>query len=268
MSYQPVVPVGGYAGWMFLNRTLEAQKSVHAESVVQKRAVDYFVEKIGQVTTADELVNDRQLLTVALGAFGLDADINNRFFIKKVLEEGTTDDKALANRLADKSYKALSEAFGFGTGQLPRTGLAGFAKGIVAAFEDRQFEIAVGEQDTDMRLALTAQRELAEIASNGSSEDTKWYRIMGSEPLRAVMETTLGLPKSFGQLGLDQQLGIFKQKAEKVFGAPSVSQFGAPEKMDDLVRTFLLRSEIANGQQAMSSGSIALTLLGAATPSV
>lgn len=39
----------------------------------------YFRAKIGSVKTAEQLVSDRRLLKVALGAFGLEADINNRF---------------------------------------------------------------------------------------------------------------------------------------------------------------------------------------------
>jgi hypothetical protein len=60
-------------------------------------------------------VGDRRLLEVALGAFGLDDDIRNRFFIRKVLEEGTTSpSRRFANRLSDKRYLALAETFGFG----------------------------------------------------------------------------------------------------------------------------------------------------------
>ena len=38
---------------------------------------------------------------MALGAFGLQDDINNRYFIRKILEEGTTNEDALANRFSD-----------------------------------------------------------------------------------------------------------------------------------------------------------------------
>ncbi|MFV0359035.1 DUF1217 domain-containing protein [Tropicimonas sp.] len=261
MSFQPVLPISGYAGWVFLNRTLESQQTAHANSADQRRDVEYFSDRIGSVRSADDLVSDRRLLKVALGAFGLDNDIDNRFFIRKVLEEGTSEKTALANRLADKSYKEFSEAFGFGNGTLPRTGLAGFAGQIVSAYQERQFEIAVGDQDEDLRLALTAQRELADIAGSDASEDTKWYRILGSEPLRAVMETALGLPEAIGQLDLERQLGMFREKADRAFGADDISQFAVSENLDNLIKTFLLRAQIADGSGTMSSNSIALSVL-------
>ncbi len=78
MTFQPVVPLGGYAGWAFLNRTQTAQQSAFDESATIVRQTSYFEENIGNITTAEDLVNDRRLLEVALGAFGLDEDINNK----------------------------------------------------------------------------------------------------------------------------------------------------------------------------------------------
>ncbi len=82
MSFTPVVPVGGYAGWTFLARTREAQKQAFVASASQQRDEAYFRAKIGGISTAEELVADRRLLSVVLGAFGLEADIDNRYFIR------------------------------------------------------------------------------------------------------------------------------------------------------------------------------------------
>ena len=111
---------------------------------------DNFREKIESIKTAEDLVADRELLSVALGAFGLDDDINNTFFIRKVLEDGTIDDDALANRLSDSRYADLSEAFGFGTPGFTRTSLSFFADEIVDRYEAQQFQQAVGDQDNDI----------------------------------------------------------------------------------------------------------------------
>ena len=81
MTYSPAIPLGGYAGWAYLKRTMTAQTTAFNASPDLKSDEDYFRAKIGQITTADQLVNDRRLLKVALGAFGLDKDIDNKFFI-------------------------------------------------------------------------------------------------------------------------------------------------------------------------------------------
>lgn len=263
MSFQPILPLSGYAGWTFLQRTLEKQQEAHASSGQIKRDTEYFAENISKVWTAEELVNDRRLLSVALGAFGLDDDINNKFFIRKVLEEGTTSSSALANKLADKSYLKFSEAFGFGTGTLARTQLTGFADEIVSSYQERQFEIDVGDQNDDYRLALNAERELAELSTRDLSDDGKWYTVMGSEPLREVFETAFGLPSGFANLDLDVQMSMFRDKASKMFGFSEVSGFADSDKIDNLVRTFLVRSELADSPFGLSSANIALTLLSA-----
>ena len=259
MTFQPVIPSGGYAGWVFLNRTLDAQQTAHQRSL--QTDTDYFAEHIGEVRTVDDLLSDRRLLNVALGAFGLDDDINSTFFIGKVLREGTSNPDALANKLADKTYLKLSQAFGFGEGIPPRTQLSGFAEEIAGAYHARQFEISVGDQNEDFRLALTAQRELPDIAGSESSIDTKWYTIMGSPPLRSVFESALGLPSSFGSLDIEDQLATFKSRARRQFGSDDPSQFSDPAARDRLVQTFLLRSQIADGAQALSSANTALVLL-------
>ena len=261
MSFSPIVPFGGYSGWAFLKRTMAEQKEAFVAAPSLARDEDYFRAKIGSVKTAEDLVSDRRLLTVALGAYGLDSDINNRFFIQKVLEGGTLKPEALANRLADKQYLALSAGFGFGDFSIPRTQLSDFADKTVEAYRTRQFEAAVGEQNDDMRLALNAERELSKLAGRSISDDAKWFTIMGSAPLRQVFEKALGLPSSFASLDLDLQLATLQEKAEKAFGSKEVAQFADPQNVEDLVSKFLIRSEALASFSGTSSASMALTLL-------
>lgn len=261
MSFTPILPFTGYAGWAFLKRTMPQQQEALQATASVVRDEDYFRAKIGSIKTADDLVSDRRLLTVALGAYGLDADIDNRYFIKKVLEEGTLDAGSLANKLSDKQYRAFSSGFGFGDYSVPRTQLSDFADKTIEAYRTRQFEAAVGEQDDSMRLGLNAERELALLSGKTSSNDTKWYTIMGSEPLRQVFEGALGLPSSFSSLDLDQQLSTFKDKALSAFGSSEVSQFSDPDKLDALIKRFLIRTEAMASFTGTSSGQIALTLL-------
>lgn len=256
MSFTPVLLGTGYAGWTLLKRTMPSQTAAFNKAPEIKRDEDYFRANIGKAKTADDLVNDRRLLKVALGAFGLDADINSKAFIRKVLTDGTLKEGALANKLADKQYQKLSAAFGYGDFSTPRTALSDFPDNILADYRARKFDAAVGAQSDDMRLGLNAERELAALAAKtGTAEDTKWLTIMGNAPLRRVMEKALGLPGSLASLDLDRQLGAFKDQARKLFGDAGVSQFKDPAKVEVLLRRFLVRSEaealgMQNGSQA------------------
>ena len=260
MTYSLVIPFRGYAGWAFLARTQETQRAAFAASASVQTTEQYFRDNISKIETAEQLVADRRLLDVALNAFGLGEDINNRFFIQKVLEEGTLKEESFANRLSDKRYLALSKAFGFGDSATPQTKLAQFTDGIIAAYRDRKFEVAVGDIDENMRVALSLQRELPALAAQESSVNTKWFSIIGSPPLSRAFQTALGLPSTVGALDIDQQVGIFKDKAEAMFGSADPTQFRNPETIDKLVKSFLLRSELSVSATG-SGSSVALQIL-------
>lgn len=261
MTFQPVVPFGGIAGWAFLNRTRESQQKAFDASPAMVRDTERFAEQIGAIDTAEELVADRRLLAVALGAFGLEDDIDNKFFIRKILEDGTLQPDALANRLSDKRYLAFSKAFGFGDFDVPNTKLSDFPEKIITAYQTRQFEIGIGNQYENLRLAISLGRELGTVLDRNTSENGKWFTIMGTPPLRKVFETALGLPISTASLDIDVQLRTFKEKAARVFGDDTVSQFSDAAAQEKLTRLFLARSEIDSQNFGNSPAANALTLL-------
>lgn len=258
--FQPVLPLTGLGGWVFLQNTFDRQTQTFNRSPEIVRDTDYFEAEIAKISTAEELVSDRRLLRVALGAFGLDDDINNRFLIQKVLEGGTEASDALANRLADDRYAQISDAFGFGNITGARTEDPLFGAEIVAQYRSRAFEVAVGNQDEAMRLALNADRELGALVSSSESETTKWFRILGTPPLRAVFETALGLPDGVGQVDIDKQVEIFQDKAKSSFGLENLADLNNEAVREDFIRNYLLRDQVRN-VSFQSSNAIALTIL-------
>ena len=261
MSYQPIVPTGGLVGWRFLTKTMDRQQDTFTNTAQNQRDTDYFRENLSSATTAAELVENRRLLQVALGAYGLQDDLNNRAFIQKILESDLTDGASLANRLSDDRYARFAEDFGFNSVAGPRTSLNAFADRIIQSYEDASFEIAVGEQNEDLRLALNAKRELPEIAARSSSDDTKWFLILGTPPLREVFETALALPSGFGQIDIEQQLDTFKELSRQRLGIETPDQLSETAVVENLIENFLLQSQIEEFSVQTSSMSIALNLL-------
>lgn len=261
MSFTPVLPLAGYSGWGFLKRTMARQQATQQALPAQQRDEAYFRDRIGKADTAEKLVNDKRLLRIALSAFGLEGDVNSKAFIQKILEGGTLKEGSLANKLADKQYQKLSAAFGYGDFSVPRTKISTFADEILTQFRTRSFETAVGEQNNTYRLAMNAEREIPLLAEKSSSEAAKWYSVLGSAPLRDVMQTALGLPKSFSSIDIDQQVSVLKKRTEAAFGSSDLSQFKDPAKMAALTRRFLLQAEIQGQASAASPAATALTLL-------
>lgn len=265
MTFAPVVPFGGQAGWAFLQRTRPAQQAAFEQGGRIARLSGNFAERIAQVTDAAALMADRDLREVALKAFGLGDDIDSRHFVEKVLTSDLSDPASLARRLSDKRYLALARAFGFGPGDLPRTGEPGFAQGIVDAFHERGFEEAVGQTNASMRLVLGLERELESLAGQEMTDAARWYSVMAAAPLREVFETALGLPDSFGALDLDRQLADFRDRAQSVFGTDAVADFADPELRQRLIERFLARDQaqaaLAAGPASGVRGAVALALL-------
>lgn len=235
MTYQVLTGGGGLAGWAILNRTADRQRELVANDGAVKNAASHFRQKIGSVGSADELLSDYRLLNVTLRAFGLQADIGSRAFIRNILESDLTDDRSLANRLSDKSYRKLAEAFDFGSGGAGATKNAGFADKIVAQYVEREFEARVGDSDENLRFALNARRELTSLSASSSTNDTKWYEVIGNIPLRKVFEGAFGFGSSYGKLPVDRQLTEFKAAAAKMFGSDDMAQFSDNGKVEKLI---------------------------------
>lgn len=261
MTFAPVLPLTGYTGWGFLKRTMARQQAVQQALPAQQRDEAYFRDRIGKADTAEKLVNDKRLLRIALTAFGLEGDVNSKAFIQKILEGGTLKEGSLANKLADKQYTKFAAAFGYGDYSVPRTRISTFPDEIIQQFRARSFETAVGVQNNTYRLAMNAEREIPALASKSTSETAKWFTLLGNAPMREVMQTALGLPKSFSSIDIDQQVSVLRTKTEAIFGSSDLSQFTKPEKMDALVRRFLLQSDVQSQTAASSPAAIALTLL-------
>ncbi len=266
MNFQPATPLPGVAGWQFLQRTNDAQREVFDRSPLLAREVKYFKENIRSVLTAKDLVEDRQLFKVALGAFGLDEEIGKRFFMQKILAEGTESNDALANRFTDPRYRQFSEAFGFGSSLGPRTGEFDFGQKVTDAYKERQYEIAVGDGDTNLRLALGFKREIAELAASGVANTTAWFSVLGSTPLRTVFEKGLGLPEAFRQIDIDKQQETLEDRTRDLLGDGSISIFQDPENVETLINTFLARAQAESGPSASTPGFSALSLLQNSNP--
>lgn len=262
MSYTPQVPVSGIAGWRILQRSQATQQAAFDKSADIKADVAYFEKKIGSVGSAADLMADRRLMKVALGAFGLGEWIDRKAFIRKVLEEGTTDKKALASKLAEPNFKKLSAAFGFGDAAGAQTGKAGFAGKITAAYKTRAFEAAVGETDENMRLALNFKREIADLAGAAGEKGGSWYSMIGSKTMSQVAQYAFGLPtKSFGTLDVDKQRDILMKKCDAMFGSGDLSVFQDPRNVDKLIDRFFARSQLENGSTRTVGASPGLSLL-------
>ncbi len=259
MPFTPIIPVDGLAGWSFLKSTQDRQTAIFDRSPDIQRDIDYFNDNIGSVETLDDFMSDRRLQKVALGAFGLGEEINKGAFVRKVLEEGTADRSAFAVRLNNPDYLDMANTLVVTDGALT---IDEATRDMIAAqYKQQAFEEEVGTVNNNMRLALNFEREMAELANDGLSENAGWFKAMGSVPIRTVLESAFNLPTGFSQLDVDRQKEILSDKANSLYGGKSVDIFKDPEIIENTIRNFLLRAQIDQGPSASTPGFAALSIL-------
>ena len=167
----------------------------------------------------------------------------------------------MADRLVDKRYARMAEAFGFDSKFGPRTRLDHVVSQMIASYETRQFEIAVGNQDQTLRLSLGFEREIASIVERASSDNSAWYGILGNPPVRKVVTDAFNLPSAFTALDLDRQVETLKDKTQGLYGSDKASVLTIPSNTQDLVRRYLVQA-VNTGSSINTSGqSSALAIL-------
>ena len=73
----------------------------------------------------------------------------------------------------------------------------------------------MGDADNNMRLAMNFRREIAELAQGAGGS---WYAMLGSKPLRQVIEKAFGLPSAFSQIDIDKQRDVLRTRRGRMFG--------------------------------------------------
>lgn len=256
---QPVIPLGGYGGWRFLQSTFDRQFDGFASSSAIANDRNYLVGKLSQPLSQEDFVSDQRLRRVALTAFGLEAEFWKRGFIDRVLTEAVTDGSTFLQRLNSSQYARFAEVFAPVNGQIqlsPETVAA-----VARDFEAKSFEIAVGEVDGNLRLGLTFEAEIGSIVSTAASGQTALFRLLGNVPVRTVLESALNLPAEIRKLPIDRQAEILRKSLGNTFGITDLAELAQPEKIDRVLQRFFAIRSAGDSNGAFTSGAIALTLL-------
>lgn len=262
MTFTPVIGGGGLAGFRLLERSSTFQRAAFERSPEIRRNIEYFSNNIANVQSAEDLVRDRRLLTVALGAFGLGDEINKGAFLRRVLESNTADPRSFARRVADSRLLEFARTFGFGDlTNGTNVQLNTFRNDIVRRYQDLEFERAVGRADGDIRLALNFRREIAQIANGENADNIGVLQVLGQRPVREVLTTALGLPASLGRLDIDRQRAIIEQRLERTYGSSSVATFSDARIVEDTIRRFFAVRQTQTGAAGTLGGGGQFSLL-------
>ena len=108
--------ISTYLGYTIATRDMATSLNQVASQSQNKRLIDYYNANIGKVTDVDDFLNDYQLYSYAMEAYGLSDMTYAKAFMKQVLTSDLSDSSSFANKLTDPRYKEMAAAFNFGTG--------------------------------------------------------------------------------------------------------------------------------------------------------
>ena len=99
--------------YIIASKNIDQQLAAVAKTPEVKRETDYYLANIGKVKSIDDFMKDKRLVTYAMTAYGLGDLSYATAFVRKLLEGGVDDPKAMANQLADARYTAFVKTFNF-----------------------------------------------------------------------------------------------------------------------------------------------------------
>lgn len=257
--FQPAVPFSGLSGWNFLQTTYDRQLESFSSSAQVKNDKDYLEAKLSEPMSQEDFLDDPRLMRITMTAFDLGGEEWKKGFVDKVLTEVSDPESSFLDRLNNTQYTRFAEALAPSNGTISIS--AETLADIGTRFEAVSFKVAVGEIDNSMRLALNYQSEISETAGSSSSNDAIAYSLLGSIPMRTVLETTLNLPSDIASLDIEKQAEILQTKLNEQFGIKDLSTLSDSENVTKVIQRYQAMESINSGPAATAPGYVALTLL-------
>lgn len=231
-----------------IDATRDRQLSTMRDSPVNKRAEEAFRERIGNITSPKELIEDFEVYSFVMKAFDLEDQIFGKGLIRKLLESDPVAPESLLNRLTDSRFREMHLALGFTTETGVRTvdfSTTAFQDDIASRFYNRQY---ISENDAQNETVGTVLefREQVEGIDN-------WFEVLRDKKMTNFFQIALGLPSKMSGLDLDQQKRILEEKYD-------ITKLKDPGEQARLITKFTAISDILD-PQGFQSNNIALSIM-------
>ena len=207
-------------------------QKTEANKPAVKLSTAYYQANIGKVKTISQFVGNYRLLSYALQAYGLGDQVNNKALITKVLQQGTTNPKALANTLPNAAWKAFANAFNFSATGSAAPGSSTSVATTTSDYVEQQLENDQGANDPGVQLALYFQRVAPTI--------TDGYGVLADKNLTEIAQTIYNLPPGTSSSQIDKEAAALKKLMP-------VADLKNPAKLKSLVERFTATYDLNYG---------------------
>ncbi|GHG85323.1 DUF1217 domain-containing protein [Pseudodonghicola xiamenensis] len=232
-----------------IDSTHDSQIETLSASGQHARAVSVFQERIGSITSPEDLVQDYEVYSFVMKAFDLESQIFGKAIIRKVLESDPSDSSSLVNRLTDDRFNDLNEALGFtaegGEQVVPDFNDPDWQQGIIDKYFEQTLTNGYTEENENVGIALTFRNKVESIDN--------WYDVLKNKDLSNFFITALGLPTEMAAIDVDKQAQLLSKSYD-------LEKLSDPKEQDRLVTRFLAIADVQNPQTS-NIKSAALTIL-------
>lgn len=239
MELMPVLPT--YVSFNNINKDLAKSLDRTAKAPDVKRETDYYLSKIESIKTVDDFLKNDRVYRYAMKAYGLEDMIYAKGMIKKILTEGTSAPRSLANRMNDPRFKTFAAAFDFATFKASATLREAAKTGTTNAFVRMQLEKNAGTENEGVRLALYFQRQASSVKSE--------YSILADKALLKVYQTAFDVNPMSSLLSIEKQAAQIKSKID-------IKDLQDPAKVNAIIKKFTAKYDVANAQSNAASNPV------------
>lgn len=238
--------LGSPTALRLIDATRDRQLGQMRDDPANKRAEAAFRERIGQITTPEELVADFEVYSFVMRAFDLEDQIFGKGMIRKILESDPEEPSSLLNRLTDRRFREMHLSLEFTDANGPRTpdfNNETWVNGIVDRFYNQQFINENDAQNETVGTVLKFRDEAGEIGS--------WFEVLRDKKLTKFFQVALGLPEQLSGLDLDVQKRLLEDKFD-------LSKLADPAERERLITKFMAISDVLNPPRSVASPIVSI----------
>jgi hypothetical protein len=227
-----------------LNRDYSKTIETLSQDAQVSRATDNYLEKIRDIKSIDDFLDDYEIYSYAMKAMGLEDMIYAKAYMRKVLEEGISNSDSFANKLTDTRFKEFATVFNFASHGEATTSFEKAQQGIVDKYLEQTLETREGEENTGVQLALYFQKKASSITSP--------MELLGDKALAEVARTISGIPSEAAGADIDWLSEAISNKID-------IDQLSDPDYVQELVQRFSVLYDLENGTTMASVPNVLIS---------
>ncbi|WP_319532048.1 DUF1217 domain-containing protein [uncultured Cohaesibacter sp.] len=227
-----------------LNNNMSKSLDVVRKDPLVDRLSEKYLEKIRDIKTVDEFIEDYDVFSYAMKAFGLEDMTYAKAYMRKVLDEGVSSDEAFANKLTDERFRTFAEAFNFEQFGEATTSFEKVQQDVVDMYVRQTLEDQEGEDNTGVQLALYFERKAGNI--------TNAMELLADPALAEVTRTLVGIADEAAGSDLDLQAAMIEERID-------IEDLQDPDKVKELLVRFTSLWDLENQDISTSVPNVLLS---------